>query len=314
MADGMQLEKTGSEPDLHKMHAEGDNINLLRRKRKAMDHDYTELHQLFNKFSSDLTSKLSSMKTDLESQITNIQSDINTVIKNDLNKIKADLVVIESNQSQLFTDMGSVKEAIEFQDGIQKDLTKKVSDISSASSTYGSDIGRLQEQVRSLQSDLNDQQQRDRATNLELSGIPEKSNEKLSDYFINITKFLELQSSTSDIIHITRIRPMSPVPGRPKAIVVKLVSRSLRDSILSAVRARRGINTSDIGIPGDRKQIFINEHLTPYNKLLHKNIKEKAAAAKYQFVWVRDGKLFTRKNDTSSTIRIRNNSDLNKIV
>ncbi|KAI5636741.1 hypothetical protein NE865_10567 [Phthorimaea operculella] len=297
------LEKSGSEPNLNEIK--------IPRKRKTMDDDMDEL---FKKLSLDFSTKINAMSTSLESKINAIQTDINTVIKSDLERINTKLSVIDINQSQLFADMETVKKSIEFQEGQHKDLATKVDGISSSSSTHGADIASMQSQIIKLQYDLNDQQQRDRAFNLELTGIPERTREDLSGYYCNIVKHLQVQSTASDIVHITRIRPVKPVPGRPKAIVVKLLSRSIRDSILAAVRAKKGLMTSDIGISGEPKKVYVNEHLTPANKLLHKQTREKAVAAQYRYVWVRDGKIFARKNDTSATVRISNSVDLRKLV
>ncbi|KAJ2941792.1 hypothetical protein O0L34_g10599 [Tuta absoluta] len=297
------LGKSGSAPNLNEIKGP--------RKRKTMDDDMDEL---FNRLSLDFATKINAMSTSLESKINAIQSDINTVIKSDLDQINTKLTVIDVNQSQLFADMETVKKSIEFQESQHKDLVTKVDGISSTSSTHGTDIVSMQNQITKLQSELNDQQQRDRAFNLELTGIPERVRENLSGYYCNIAKHLEVQSSASDIVHIIRIRPVKPVPGRPKAIVIKLSSRSVRDSILAAVRAKKGLTTSDIDIPGEPKKVYVNEHLTPANKLLHKQTREKAVAAQYRYVWVRDGKIFARKNDTSATVRISNTVDLRKLV
>lgn len=306
--DNQQL-STASEPDLNKMQ-DAEFVNT-RRKRKFTDDN---LDDLFERFSSDLTGKLTLLMSDLQNKVSDIQTNINTIIKSDLDSIKSKLAVIDVNQSQLFTDMESVKNSIEHQDGIQMSLTKRVEDVIKSTTSQESDITRMQEQLARLEAELNNQQQRDRAFNLEINGILEKSNETLTDYYCAMVKFLDIDSSATDVVHMTRVRPVNPVPGRPKSIVVKLNSRLLRDAILSAIRNRKGLSTSDLGIAGDQRKIFVNEHLTPSNKLLHRSTRQKAAAAQYQFVWIRDGKIFVRKNDTSATIRIMTSADLRKIV
>ncbi|KAL0842376.1 hypothetical protein ABMA28_014497 [Loxostege sticticalis] len=314
MTESLHFVKTGSAPELHLLDccdSDLDNVNINQRKRKRMEDD---IHMLFEQFSSKFSAKLLDFKNELESKITDVRTDINSVIKSDLDSIKTKLTTIEVNQSQLFADMESMKSAINFQDNAQKELVKRVDRVCETSGTQGSDIARMQTQIRKLEFELNDQQQRDRAFNLELTGVPERPKEDLTAYYCSIVKYLDVPSSASDIVHITRVRPINPVPGRPKAIVLKLNSRPLRDSILSAARAKKGFQTSDIGIPGESKKIFVNEHLTPSNKLLHKNTREKARAAQFRFVWVRDGKIFARKNETSPTIRIMDSSDLRKIV
>ncbi|KAJ2937614.1 hypothetical protein O0L34_g12956 [Tuta absoluta] len=196
------LGKSGSAPNLNEIKDPS--------KRKTMDDGMDEL---FNRLSLDFATEINATSTSLESKINAIQSDINTVIKSDLDQINTKLTVIDVNQSQLF-NMETVKKSIEFQESQHKDLVTKVDGISSTSSTHGTDIVSMQNQITKLQSELNDQQQRDRAFNLELTGIPECVRENLSGYYCNIAKHLEVQSSASDIVHITKIRPVKLVPGR----------------------------------------------------------------------------------------------------
>lgn len=83
------------------------------------------------------------------------------------------------------------------------------------------------------------------------------------------------------------------------------IERLLRDSILFGVRAKKGLTTADIQIDGDAKQIYISEHLTLTNKHLYLQARNKAKTSEYQYSWVRDGKIFVRKNDVSPVIFIK---------
>ncbi|KAL4721721.1 hypothetical protein ACJJTC_001702, partial [Scirpophaga incertulas] len=65
-------------------------------------------------------------------------------------------------------------------------------------------------------------------------------------------------------------------------------------------------------IPGDPKPIYINEHLTPYNKQLLKKCKEIAMKKEYKYVWTKNGRIYIRKNDTSPAIQIHEEEDLRK--
>ncbi|CAK1602146.1 unnamed protein product [Parnassius mnemosyne] len=169
-------------------------------------------------------------------------------------------------------------------------------------------------QIQNLENKIQYMEQQARRNNLEISGIPEKSNEDLSLYLRNITNFLGVELSSTDIVQITRIRPFNAVSGRPKAIVVKLSYQLLRDTILSAVRTKKELKLCDIGFRGEMKKIYLNEHLTPANKILYKSTREKAKVAQYKFVWIRDGKIFVRKNDISRSLCIKNSVDLQKVI
>lgn len=55
-------------------------------------------------------------------------------------------------------------------------------------------------------------------------------------------------------------------------------------------------------------------HLTHTNKILYKNTRDKTKAKNYQFTWIRDGKIFVRKDILSPKIFIKNGDDLQRII
>ncbi|KAJ2937308.1 hypothetical protein O0L34_g19259 [Tuta absoluta] len=182
-----------------------------------------------------------------------------------------------------------------------------------------SDLSTLNEQFLNLQSELNMQLQRDRLQNLEISGLPEKKNENLISVITNIAQIAGVVLQPQDVDHITRVQQHAKTSGRPKLVIVRLRTRLLRDSIISGIRNRKGIKTSELNIPGEPQPIYVNEHLTPANKFLYMQAKKKKRASpSFRYVLVRDGKLFARKDDNSPIIHIRTivrtSEDLDKIA
>lgn len=307
------MESAGSSnSDITTIDDKAPNVNIRRLKRKVRSEE--DIAMLFEKFTLDIDAKLNSFNSDLGSKIYALQQDINTVIKQDLESIKVDIKNINIKQSEFHQELNGVKDALNFQNNEHKDLEKRVQKIETGAKVVGGDCEELRADVSKLQSELNILQQRERAENIEMSGIPERSNENLLTTIKKIGEYVGVQLSDSDVIHITRIQPRIKTAGRPKNIIVKFRTRLIRDSMLSGVRAKKGLSTSDIGIPGDSKKVYINEHLTPSNKVLHKNTREKCKAKNFQYCWIRDGKIFVRKNDTSSALLIQNAADLKKII
>lgn len=290
-----------SSPDLS---CEGNFVNNDQRlrKRKFREDEYSSSMLLtrFDSFAKDITMKLGEIKNDLESKISNTHEEIKNTLKCDLDSIKCNLKSIEDKQNSLLSN--------------HADLVQRVDVIEIDSKTNNQEVRILKEQVLSLQSQINLQQQRDRIQNLEISGIPEKNNEQLNNILIAIANVAGLNLSDQDIEFVTRVQPRTKIPGRPKLIIAKMKSRLIRDSIISGVRAKKGLTTTDINFLGESKKIYVNEHLTPANKLLYKNTRQKASALKYQFTWIRDGKIFVRKDDTSPYILVKDMPDLDKLI
>lgn len=117
--------------------------------------------------------------------------------------------------------MASVQESLDFFGKEQKDLEKRVDIITKNNKTSEQIILSLNQQVNLLQTGLNTIQQRERMSNLEIIGIPDKPNENLSEYLLSIAKYADVQLSAQDIEFTTRIQPRLTVPGRHKVIIAK---------------------------------------------------------------------------------------------
>lgn len=205
MAVTNKITNAGSSPNLSVTNSDDEPyVNYLRGcKRKHMDND---IEVLFEKFSSEISNKLTSWKSELDNAILNIQDNITSAIKSDLNNIKSNLKNIDEKQSQLFADMTSVKESLEFHSKEQKDLGDRVNVITTRTEKIDLDSIATKQEILNLKSELNIMQQRDRTHNLEITGLPEKLNENLYDYLIKIARHADVELTSDQIDHITRIQ------------------------------------------------------------------------------------------------------------
>lgn len=107
---------------------------------------------------------------------------------------------------------------------------------------------------------------------------------------------------------------------RPRSIVVQFNSVKIRDEYLAASLSfnknkpiKDKLNSSHIGLEGEKTAIFISEHLSPTNKALHAATRAAAKEKGYKYVWVKNGRVFARKSDDSDYIFIRNTDSLSKL-
>ncbi|XP_046976428.1 uncharacterized protein LOC124542528 [Vanessa cardui] len=149
-------------------------------------------------------------------------------------------------------------------------------------------ITQTDRKVSELQKQINNQQQWARMSNLEIVGLPELPKESPINLVIEIAKHAGVTLKYEQIEFASRVQPMQSKPGRPKTLVAKLKNRELKDAILSGLRKVRGISTTDIGIGGNRRRFYVNEHLTPKNKQLFNKAKSIASDKSYKFIWVRN--------------------------
>ncbi|RZF37580.1 hypothetical protein LSTR_LSTR016142, partial [Laodelphax striatellus] len=71
-----------------------------------------------------------------------------------------------------------------------------------------------------------------------------------------------------------------------------------------------GFRTSHINKNLPDAPVYINENLSPYYRNLLKETKSFAKENNFMFTWVRNGKIYVRKNENSRAIRIMNMCEL----
>ena len=94
-----------------------------------------------------------------------------------------------------------------------------------------------------------------------------------------------------------------------KTHVIRFLSRKTKIMLLTAKKD-----------PGNRnykfrsKSIFINEHLTAFNKNLFRLAKVKKDELQYKFLWTRGGKIFLRKDEHSVVTQICSEAQISLIT
>ncbi|XP_059054407.1 uncharacterized protein LOC131848526 [Achroia grisella] len=212
--------------------------------------------------------------------------------------------------------MDLIRNSIEFHSAQCEDLNKKVnlfSDDIKNIVTLESKLIAIQNENRQLKQLINSNDQRERLLNLEIVGIPETANEHPTNIVINLAKLANVDIIPANIIFVNRITPKNKQHGRPRILIARLSSRLLKDNIISGARKLR-LTTKDLGVSGEVKPVYVNDNLTPQNKLLLKKCKETAKIKEFQYVWTKHGKVYIRKNDTSPLIQILDEEDMKRKI
>ena len=178
----------------------------------------------------------------------------------------------------------------------------------------------LKNTIADLGHKLNYFEQQARSNNVEVQCLPEHKQENLYIVTKHLGSVVGCDLKDSDILHATRIAKLNTSNPRPRSVVVQLVSSRIRDQLLAAVvnynkkHKDNKLNTSDLGIGGNRTPVYVAEHLSATNKSLHAAARIKAKEKGYKYVWVRGGKIYARRDDNTDHIHIKNTETLNKLV
>lgn len=171
----------------------------------------------------------------------------------------------------------------------------------------------LQAECNLLKAKVENLEQRSRINNVEIIGVPEKANENLVDIVSNIGKKVNCPVAEHEIDAVHRVTPFNFDKNKPKHIILRFVSRLKKEKFLLNAKTLGNLTTSSIGFSNNNNKIYVNDHLSPNNKLLLKSTKDKAREKNYKYTWVKNCKIFVRKNETSPIILISRETDLYKL-
>lgn len=124
----------------------------------------------------------------------------------------------------------------------------------------------------------------------------------------------------TDLQAVRRVAKMNSESVRPRNILATLPSERHRDMLLSALtQYNKGkkddvLNSSHLGVPGDKRTIYLAEHLSPECKKLHAATKLAAKEHSYKFVWVKYGRIYVRKIEQEQAILIKDVGCLAKLI
>lgn len=179
---------------------------------------------------------------------------------------------------------------------------------------------KLRLDVADLSTRLASLEQYSREANLELQGLPENKAEDLPQSILKIGKSLNITLEDKDILACFRVAKLDKDSQRPRTVIAKLGSSRSRDALLTAAskynrdNPEQKLNTSHAGIAGVPIPIYLNEHLTPEKKALHAAARKKGKKLSFRFVWVKNGKIYMKKEEKDQAHVIHNMDVLNQLA
>lgn len=184
---------------------------------------------------------------------------------------------------------------------------EKITELETKQAELQVTVNSQEERIQTLREDLNSEEQYSRIANLEIQGLPTSPNEDLRKLVSDSAAKLELSDfAATDILAVHRLLAK---PGSIPIVLVKFASAQLKERWLGS-RGKLRVLVQAAAVP----KIFFNENLTKQNRHLHWMVREKAKEKRYKFTWVKNGKIFAKKNEASSLLRINRVADLDKIV
>ncbi|CAG4943218.1 unnamed protein product [Parnassius apollo] len=205
-------------------------------------------------------------------------------------------------------------------------LAEEQRDVKAELKTLSDKVRKLEDENVLLQSELSQMNETlqvldksSRNCNIEIQSVPEKRSENLLYVLMKLCEVINCPFAESDIKSIRRVAKMKPSSDRPRNIIATLHSEHHRDTIISAVRRFNKanklcpLNSSHMGLAGEKYNIYISEHLSAECKAVHAAARQWTKINHYKFVWIKYGRVYVRKNEESLAILIRDTSYLSKL-
>lgn len=254
-----------------------------------------------------------SSKDTKNKEVNNLNNN-NTPIKNantqqsDIIEIKSDMKEIKSTMQQLASTLASSHAEL------SKQMTEAMAKINNTLQTLTTQVNGLQEkdkersqQISEMENRINKLEQQAINNNIEIKFVPEDERDPKS-VIKTIAASVDVDLEEADVSKAYRIK-------RNKNIIIEFSSLSVKRKIMEKIKSHR-IDANTVQHDTNKqnnKFIYINDELTAHNRRALWMAKLKARESNWKFVWVRNGRIFARKNENSPTIIINNNADIENI-
>ena len=146
--------------------------------------------------------------------------------------------------------------------------------------------------------------------------MPLKEGENTNEIVIKVAKMLNVslssnQISTSQRLQ-TRLKPKNSEPAASPPIIVRFLSRDVRNQLYANCKLPRTANLQEFSLQG-AENIYTNENLTQSRKKLFWHAKQKAIASNFKFYWTLNGNVYVKKSSYTDSLLIKNIDDISKI-
>lgn len=224
-------------------------------------------------------------------------------MKEDINSnVDSKIGAVQSNITSLKDDLNKLQSKITSMESAQDDLTARCNRLEEVN-------GKLTAEVRELHLRLEDSDQHSRCANIEIVGLPSTQGEDVYECLRRIAAVIQVPFQREDVSLAHRLRLYSK-KHKYAPIIAQFVSRTVKESWVAAARRKKTIFSTDIAESLPKNLLYINEHLTSYNKALLGRARRLVRDRKIHYAGIFNGKLIVRVREGDAAIRIHALEDL----
>lgn len=196
------------------------------------------------------------------------------------------------------SEYDSLVESSKSHDNVIKELQTEMS-------TLRSVLAEQAKEIQQLKSNQNDTDQTNRLPNLEIHGIPFKSNEKVADIMTDLAGKLKIDFQPAHMMSAQRLPAKT---GSIPPILIRFSSVPLKETWMSTRGSLRSIPLED-----SHPRIYFNDNLTDANRKLFWMARTRGKEKGFKYIWTRHGKIYAKQNQSSTVLRIADSDALDLI-
>jgi hypothetical protein len=152
--------------------------------------------------------------------------------------------------------------------------------------------------------------------NVKLLGVPECNERETAasstELCVQLFNGMGVEVKTHDVDIAHRVPHRNAFATGPKPIVCKFVRRVVKDEVIRQRREASKVKSEALDLSSDASlsNVLLMEHLTPKAQNLLAEAKRFSKQHNFKFCWVKNAKIYLRKNEESRHIFVNNLSDL----
>lgn len=239
----------------------------------------------------------SSSNTDLLSALQDFKVQMIEEMKKEIHTLAESVQFMSNKMDESTNIMKTIKEELAA-------IKKENEHLTTMNSALNTEVTSLKHRVKALE-------QYSRKNNVEVNGIPETPREDVVGLVKDVGAALGVEIQESDISTAHRVPSFKK--DRPPPLIVQFSRRFTRDTVLNKYKDKKGLTARQINPAFPDKIVYVNEHLTPENKIFLSKLKVKCKEIGYQYAWCREGRFFVRKRQGDRYIKVDSYDELNKL-
>lgn len=259
---------------------------------------------------ADISAQFCSVNAKLD-QLLSLKEKVDTLLQ--LPAKVDDLLTLKTTLDEMKVSVSELKNAVEFNSAQYDELLSKTSTNEKEIKALKSEVSQLRTTVTEnatrvvqLQLEVNEAEQYNRLPNLEIHGMAMTPNEDLKSKVADLALKLAIASfQPSDILAVHRLPSKK---DKTPPVLIRFTSAAVRETWTNA-RGKMRVLIQNNTLP----KLYFNENLTQMNRSLFWKARARGKEMNFKFVWVRNGRIFAKRQEEATPVRIICERDLEMI-